>query len=528
MNTIVQLTAPPVLGAFIGYMTNYVAIKMLFRPLRPWKVLGIRVPMTPGVIPSKRHMLAENIGEMVGEHLLTSHDVGQAINGKRFQQGLQELITNRVDFLLQKDLGPITTVIPKRFKAYFRASTRILRLRFINHLHAYLDSDSFATTMNSAVNNQLGDFLKRDLDAILPGDNQDHFYAFIEKTIEDVLSGPGVKEWISSQVQQKIDSILDQDRSFNDLIPPELSTLILERLEQEAPALIDKFAKLLEEPDMQEKITSTICTAIGNFTSSLGPLAAMMSSFISADTIRSKVSGYLDEKGDEIGKWLSDESVQKEVARLLREKAGEFLATPLSSLIKDIDRGKIESLTEDVSAKFSDLLSKPGTAKSVTTLLKSVLSSQTERPLRDIISDLFGPDAEKNGQDWVASEVTTIFRSNKVKQLLNDMVVELVEKKLLAKPIGPLADLIPKEVQRSFADYVLQQVNDLLVKEVPGLVDSLNIRRIVKRKVDSLDLLRLEGLLMSIMQEQFKYINLFGALLGFMIGLLNLLILQLG
>ena len=40
MNTLLQLTAPPVLGAFIGYMTNYVAIKMLFRPLRPWKIFG--------------------------------------------------------------------------------------------------------------------------------------------------------------------------------------------------------------------------------------------------------------------------------------------------------------------------------------------------------------------------------------------------------------------------------------------------------------------------------------------------------
>ena len=46
-------------------------------------------------------------------------------------------------------------------------------------------------------------------------------------------------------------------------------------------------------------------------------------------------------------------------------------------------------------------------------------------------------------------------------------------------------------------------------------------------KVDSLDLLRLERLLLSIMEEQFKYINLFGALLGFLIGLANLFLLQL-
>jgi len=56
------------------------------------------------------------------------------------------------------------------------------------------------------------------------------------------------------------------------------------------------------------------------------------------------------------------------------------------------------------------------------------------------------------------------------------------------------------------------------------LVHTLNIRDMVKEKVNSLDLMRLEGLLLSIMEEQFKYINLFGALLGCMIGLLNLIV----
>ncbi|MCB2182255.1 MAG: DUF445 family protein [Desulfobulbaceae bacterium] len=527
MNNLLQFAAPPVLGAFIGYMTNYVAIKMLFRPLRPWKIMGIRVPMTPGVIPSKRNMLARNIGEMVGEHLLTSGDVSKAINGKGFQGELRELINNRVDVLLQKDLGPINTIIPKRFKAYFRASIRILRLRFINHMHDYLESEHFAGTIDKAVSSQFENLLSQDLQTLFPEKNQEYFFAFLEKSIQNFLSGPEVKRWISLQLQTKMDSVLAENRSLGDIIPTELADLILDRLEEEAPALIDKFAGLLEQPATQEKITTAICNAISSFTSSLGPLASMMSSFISADTIRNKVSDYLDEKGAEIGKWLSDESVQKEVAKLLREKAQDFLKKPLSSLVKDISPDKINKLNEDFSIKVSDLLAKPATVQSITSLIRTALASQTERPVSDIIATLFGPATTANGQKWTSAEIVAIFRSDNVKQLLNDLVVEMIEKKLLAKPIGPPAALLPKTVQESFADYVLQQVSDILVREVPGLVTSLNIKQIVKRKVDSLDLLRLEGLLMSIMQEQFKYINLFGALLGFIIGLLNLLVLQL-
>jgi len=191
-----------------------------------------------------------------------------------------------------------------------------------------------------------------------------------------------------------------------------------------------------------------------------------------------------------------------------------------------VDQEKIRILTVDSSEKISDTLARPQTAKSLTTLLRSVLSSQTDRPIAEIVSNLFGPESLKNGHKWTSGEIAALFRSTKAKQLLNGLVVEMVEEKLLAKPIGPLKALLPQKVQDSFSGYILQQVSTLLAKEVPGLVDSLNIRRIVKKKVDSLDLLRLEGLLMSIMEEQFKYINIFGGLLGFLIGLLNLLVLQ--
>jgi uncharacterized membrane protein YheB (UPF0754 family) len=90
-----------------------------------------------------------------------------------------------------------------------------------------------------------------------------------------------------------------------------------------------------------------------------------------------------------------------------------------------------------------------------------------------------------------------------------------------------LARLMPPGVREGIVDYLVLLINRILLAEVPGLVRSLQISRLVTAKVDSLDLLKLEGLLLSIMEEQFKYINLFGGLLGFLIGLANLLILRL-
>ena len=71
MNPVIFFFVPPIIGAFIGFSTNIVAIRMLFRPLREIRIFGIRLPFTPGILPSQRHKLAQSIGAMVERELLT-------------------------------------------------------------------------------------------------------------------------------------------------------------------------------------------------------------------------------------------------------------------------------------------------------------------------------------------------------------------------------------------------------------------------------------------------------------------------
>lgn len=87
MSELLALLAPPCVGALIGYVTNKVAIRMLFRPLRPWHLCGWSLPFTPGIIPAKRHALALRIGEMVGARLLTAESISRGSSAKRIRSG---------------------------------------------------------------------------------------------------------------------------------------------------------------------------------------------------------------------------------------------------------------------------------------------------------------------------------------------------------------------------------------------------------------------------------------------------------
>ena len=73
--TLWTLAAPPIVGGVIGYFTNDIAIKMLFRPYRALYFAGRRLPFTPGLIPSNQERLAKRISDTIMGSLLTPEEL---------------------------------------------------------------------------------------------------------------------------------------------------------------------------------------------------------------------------------------------------------------------------------------------------------------------------------------------------------------------------------------------------------------------------------------------------------------------
>ena len=75
----VILFAGPLVGALIGYLTNWLAVKMLFRPRKALYIGKFHVPFTPGVIPRRKDALASALGRMVSEMLVRKEDLKESL-----------------------------------------------------------------------------------------------------------------------------------------------------------------------------------------------------------------------------------------------------------------------------------------------------------------------------------------------------------------------------------------------------------------------------------------------------------------
>ncbi len=91
----------PVIGAVIGYFTNYIAVKMLFHPRHEVKVFGHVLPFTPGAIPKEKNRIAKTIGQIVADELLTEQDlIDRCLNPELEQKIIQKLM-QRLDQTLE-------------------------------------------------------------------------------------------------------------------------------------------------------------------------------------------------------------------------------------------------------------------------------------------------------------------------------------------------------------------------------------------------------------------------------------------
>jgi uncharacterized membrane protein YheB (UPF0754 family) len=67
----------PAIGGLIGWSTNWLAVKMIFRPLKPRRILFFKVQ---GLVGRRQHELAKAIGRVVGNHLVEHKDIVRGLN----------------------------------------------------------------------------------------------------------------------------------------------------------------------------------------------------------------------------------------------------------------------------------------------------------------------------------------------------------------------------------------------------------------------------------------------------------------
>ena len=103
MLTLIKIIFMGIVGAIIGGITNFIAIKMLFRPYEAKYIGNWRLPFTPGLIPKRRDEIAKQLGQLVINHLLTPKVIQQKLTDSKIYESLQQILQKKVVGFFQSE-----------------------------------------------------------------------------------------------------------------------------------------------------------------------------------------------------------------------------------------------------------------------------------------------------------------------------------------------------------------------------------------------------------------------------------------
>ncbi|MFA7166939.1 MAG: DUF445 family protein, partial [Desulfoplanes sp.] len=84
----------PVICAFIGWLTNYLAIKMLFHPRKPIRIFTLTIQ---GIFPKRQKALAANLAMMIQDNLISGKDVSGIIESPEFVEKFKGMVQSALE-----------------------------------------------------------------------------------------------------------------------------------------------------------------------------------------------------------------------------------------------------------------------------------------------------------------------------------------------------------------------------------------------------------------------------------------------
>lgn len=202
---IIRILSGPIIGAIIGLFTNYIAVKMLFRPRNAVKIGKYTLPFTPGIVPKRKADLAKAVGRTVGNSLFGESEVKSIIASEEmkntFVNGVMNIINERVseDTTTKSMLSEIIgeeSYLQKREILAHKLADRIVQ-GLLNMDVGKIITDRGVEVIKQKLSNPMLSFLVN------------------EKTIKSISVpiGEQINEYIKSDGIDKIESFLSNEVS---------------------------------------------------------------------------------------------------------------------------------------------------------------------------------------------------------------------------------------------------------------------------------------------------------------------------
>ncbi len=482
------------IGAVIGYITNWLAIKMLFRPREAKYIFGMKLPFTPGLIPKEKSRIANKVGETVGTHLLNSDSLSKALKDDKIKAKFNEVAKEKINQVINSN-----STLEEALKNTLGENYYALKGNMINNIaKTILESiqeEEFKNKVKFYIVDSIKERLNKEPEKIIDFINSNKFREVIINTLEEEKT----RDIIGKALLKEVKTLGKEDLTIEEVIPENIKPYIEEYVKSQKDTLVDIIKNLLRDDEVSHKIKSAINDNI----------PSIVSMFLSGDVIYGKLVSLVD-------KSLSEEENKEYICDAALAFVHESMKKKVSDVINTVGEEKLEVISDALGDKISKKLNTEENIDSIISKLNCKISSF--RSYEEIIKVLFN-DYENILIDNIDSMISQIVNNNQLSGEISK-IIEKVFDKFLQNSLNDIC-YNKQNLENSIMSILDNLYNDFVENKSAKVLEIVDISSIVEEQINAFEVDYAEEIIIGIANKELKAITWLGALLGGILGILS-------
>ncbi|WP_221388379.1 DUF445 family protein [Clostridium perfringens] len=482
------------IGAVIGYITNWLAIKMLFRPREAKYIFGMKLPFTPGLIPKEKSRIANKVGETVGTHLLNSDSLSKALKDDKIKAKFNEVAKEKINQVINSN-----STLEESLKNTLGENYYALKGNMIDNIaKTILESiqeEEFKNKVKFYIVDSIKERLNKKPEKIIDFINSNKFREVIINTLEEERT----RDIIGKALLKEVKTLGKEDLTIEEVIPENIKPYIEEYVKSQKDTLVDIIKNLLRDDEVSHKIKSAINDNI----------PSIVSMFLSGDVIYGKLVSLVD-------KSLSEEENKEYICDAALAFVHESMKKKVSDVINNVGEEKLEVISDALGDKISKKLNTEENIDSIIRKLNCKISSFNS--YEEIIKVLFN-DYENILIDNIDSMISQIVNNNQLSGEISK-IIEKVFDKFLQNSLNDIC-YNKQNLENSIMSILDNLYNDFVENKSAKVLEIVDISSIVEEQINAFEVDYAEEIIIGIANKELKAITWLGALLGGILGILS-------
>lgn len=438
--------------------------------------------------------------------------------GKDFlRRKIRGVIDSYTEDFLAQSYPSLIEALPANIRTPVLDAITSLQFKIGAHIEQVLKSEESLETIRGFVERRVDEVLSKRVSEVVDDESFEKLIGFLESRIRSAINSPELEKKIREFVGRRVDDLANTETPLGDLFTIDAIDLLKEKANEQIAPMSHHLTEIAAAERTRNQIGTLIKKEVHDFYENL-PFFKKI--FVSRENLLSEVDDLVNESlPKRIEETLKGDFFAEEARNFINTSIDGALARPMPEVIGKIAPDQLDRLKAQIVKAVLGLLRGEEMMRSVSAYLTDSLDVLRPHSIDSIMRTLH-PESEEKLKTMLSKGLLSIIARDDTSKIINDMLARQVDR-LLATPIGKLSDNVSEEKLRAASESFAETIIAAIREKLPEAIKEFDVGGVVREKIMNYPAEKLEALVLSVAKEHLRTIELFGALFGLFIGILQ-------